>query len=168
MCCFVAACAQAVAALMLWLPFLPQAAASIRCGRRCVPHPQHPSTSRWVGGLWRPGKTCFWPRPFQLLGEVTTVCLHRTPPVCQQPDACTPGAQDFTCGGDKFQDGAVTANNPAVIALQEAVRAGARPPASVCAKLPNPTNMLWHCAHCPSCFTLCSACCGPTTRSMCC
>lgn len=30
--------------------------------------------------------------------------------------------QDFSCGGDKFQDGAVTANNPAVIALQEAVR----------------------------------------------
>jgi hypothetical protein len=25
-----------------------------------------------------------------------------------------------SCGGDKFQDGAVTANNPCVIALQEA------------------------------------------------
>jgi predicted acylesterase/phospholipase RssA len=27
---------------------------------------------------------------------------------------------DFTCGGEKFQDGAVVANNPSVIALQEA------------------------------------------------
>lgn len=34
--------------------------------------------------------------------------------------AATYYLDDFTCGNDKFQDGAVTANNPAVIALQEA------------------------------------------------
>lgn len=34
------------------------------------------------------------------------------------PAAATYYLDDFSCGGDKFQDGAVTANNPAIIALQ--------------------------------------------------
>ena len=48
-----------------------------------------------------------------------------SPPQLSRGAARPPSVpQDFTCGGDKFQDGAVTANNPAVIALQEAVSAG--------------------------------------------
>lgn len=40
-----------------------------------------------------------------------TAHLHRIPP---------PPSPACSCGGDKFQDGAVTANNPSIIALQEA------------------------------------------------
>lgn len=74
----------------------------------------------------------------EVCGPAVYVCFHCSTggaadavPTLDHPPAdrttlATLPLQDFTCGGDKFQDGAVTANNPAIIALQEAVRAGCR------------------------------------------
>ncbi|EFN59236.1 hypothetical protein CHLNCDRAFT_138222 [Chlorella variabilis] len=47
-------------------------------------------------------------------------CKHAVWQAVRASSAASFYLEDFSCGGDKFQDGAVTANNPCVIALQEA------------------------------------------------
>ena len=68
----------------------------------------------WVGGWCLDGHAAT-PAACVLLCRCTPQnrppCTAPAPPLLLTPPSC---------GGDKFQDGAVTANNPAVIALQEA------------------------------------------------
>lgn len=47
-------------------------------------------------------------------------CKHPVWQAVRASSAASFYLEDFSCGGDKFQDGAVTANNPSIIALQEA------------------------------------------------
>ncbi|PRW58490.1 phospholipase A I isoform X1 isoform A [Chlorella sorokiniana] len=54
------------------------------------------------------------------IGAHAGSCKHPVWQAVRASSAASFYLEDFTCGGDKFQDGAVTANNPAVIALQEA------------------------------------------------
>ncbi|KAG7672162.1 hypothetical protein KSW81_005044 [Nannochloris sp. 'desiccata'] len=64
--------------------------------------------------------------PVALSGDREKMCYHKgssNHAVWQAVRASSAAIyylDDFTCGGDKFQDGAVVANNPSVIALQEA------------------------------------------------
>ncbi|KAL4431288.1 hypothetical protein ABPG75_006544 [Micractinium tetrahymenae] len=54
------------------------------------------------------------------LGAHGGSCKHPVWQAVRASSAASFYLEDFSCGGDKFQDGAVTANNPSVIALQEA------------------------------------------------
>jgi predicted acylesterase/phospholipase RssA len=64
--------------------------------------------------------------PVALSGDREKICYHNgssNHAVWQAVRASSAAIyylDDFTCGGEKFQDGAVVANNPSVIALQEA------------------------------------------------
>ncbi len=69
------------------------------------------------------------PRGLPRLLPLLLLLAHRAslPPQAIRASSAAPYyLDDFLCGEDRFQDGAATANNPAVIALQQV-----RPHASI-------------------------------------